>query len=117
MKAVGLSITHVPPFRQGSGRQGLAGMEKLNIHNIYDICYTASSAGVKIRLARGPITRMRSLKINTWRARRARRFCGDSNTVMSPTSEKRKSVPSKDCEGPQNITLWAQMTFGNFCLF
>ena len=43
----------------------------------------------------------------------ARKFVGDSNTVISPTSEKTKPGPLKDYEGPKNITLRAQMTLSN----
>ena len=34
-------------------------------------------------------------------ARRARKCCGDGDTVISPIDEIRKSGPFKDCEGPQ----------------
>ena len=52
---------------------------------------------VKIRRALGQQNCMPALTINTWRALRAHRFWGDSNTI----SEKRKSGPLKYCEGPQ----------------
>ena len=40
-------------------------------------------------------------KIDTKRARRTRKFWGDSDAVIGSINEIRKSGPLKDCEGPQ----------------
>ena len=51
--------------------------------------------------ANGPQNWLQALKINTRRARRTRKFWGDSNTLKSPINEIRQSGPLKDCEGHQ----------------
>ena len=48
---------------------------------------------------------LRALKINTRRARRARKIWGDSDTFISPMNEKRKSGPLKYCEDPQKYDI------------
>ena len=62
--------------------------------------------GVKIRRALGP-AKLHAGPQNKHlpSPRRARRFWDDSNTVISPISEKRKSEPLKDCEGPQKYNI------------
>ena len=55
--------------------------------------------------ANGPQNCMRALKINTWRALRARRFLGNSKTVICFISEKRNSWPLQDCEGSQKYNI------------
>ena len=60
---------------------------------------------------------MWALKIYTWRVRRASRFRGYSNTVISPISVKRKSGPLKEYEGPQNMRIRAQMALATFPYF
>ena len=44
---------------------------------------------------------LRALKITATRARRARKVWGGNHTVIRPINEIRKSVPLKECEGPQ----------------
>ena len=57
---------------------------------------------VKIRQALGPMLRKIAcgpLKVTL------EQFWGDCETVISPINELKKSVPSKDCEGPQKYDI------------
>ena len=67
--------------------------------------------GIKIRRALGPM----ALKLACRPSKLTQ--SGDSNAVFSPINEITKSGPLKDCEGPQNMSLRAQMALDNFCLF
>ena len=53
----------------------------------------------------GPQNYLRALKINSTRARRARKYWGDSDTVANPINEIRKPGPLKNCEGPQKYDI------------